>query len=670
MIETEEIKHAEEQYGANSIQVLEGLEAVRKRPSMYIGDVSERGLHHLVYEVVDNSIDEAMAGFCTDIEVSILPDNSIRVVDNGRGIPTGMHEKEHRSALEVVLTVLHAGGKFSKNSYKVSGGLHGVGVSCVNALSDSLIAEVHREGKIFRQCFSKGKPLGPVEVVGESNDTGTIITFHPDPEIFTQTTIYRYDTLAARLRELAYLNKGVRIVLTDERELVDEYVTDENENAQPTGRKVFRSEVFYSDQGLKQFITYLDAGAQTLIPEPICVSSDKIIPIDIALQYNTGYTEKIYSYVNNINTIEGGTHLQGFKMGLSRSLKQYADKNNLLAKLKDTTLAPEDFREGLTAVISVKVAEPQFEGQTKTKLGNPEVTSAVSQATAAAMDNFLEENPKLAKTIIEKIVLAATARNAARKAREMVQRKNVMSGAGMPGKLADCAERDPEKCELFLVEGDSAGGTAKQGRDRNIQAILPLRGKILNVEKAAVDRAFDSQEIQNIYTALGVTVAQEDETGEKHMDLSKLRYHKVIIMTDADVDGSHIACLILTFFFRYMYDLIKNGYVYLATPPLYLVKKGKEEIYCWTEEQREEAALKLGKGSDKGYTVQRYKGLGEMSEEQLWDTTMNPEHRRLRKITIENAAQAERTFSMLMGDDVPPRRQFIEENAHYANIDA
>ena len=669
MIETEEIKQAEQQYGADSIQVLEGLEAVRKRPSMYIGDVSERGLHHLVYEVVDNSIDEAMAGFCTDIEVSILPDNSIRVEDNGRGIPTGMHEKEHRSALEVVLTVLHAGGKFSKNSYKVSGGLHGVGVSCVNALSDHLIAEVHREGKVFKQEFSKGKPLGPVQVVGDSDNTGTIITFHPDAEIFTLTTIFKYDTLAARLRELAYLNKGVRISLTDERELVDEYVIDENDNAKPTGRKIFRSEVFYSNDGLKQFIEYLDAGAQTLIPEPICVSSDKIIPIDIALQYNTGYSEKIYSYVNNINTIEGGTHLQGFKMGLSRSLKQYAEKNNLLAKMKDP-LAPEDFREGLTAVISVKVAEPQFEGQTKTKLGNPEVTSAVSQATAAAMDIFLEENPKLAKTIIEKIVLAATARNAARKAREMVQRKSVLSGAGMPGKLADCSERDPEKCELFLVEGDSAGGTAKLGRNREFQAILPLRGKILNVEKAAVDRAFDSQEIQNIYTALGVTVAQEDENGEKHMDLSKLRYHKVVIMTDADVDGSHIACLILTFFFRYMFDLIKNGYVYLATPPLYLVKKGKEEIYCWTEEQREEAALKLGKGSDKGYTVQRYKGLGEMSDEQLWATTMDPERRRFRQITIENAAQAERTFSMLMGDDVPPRRQFIEENAHYANIDA
>ena len=669
MIENEEMKQAEEQYSANSIQVLEGLEAVRKRPSMYIGDVNERGLHHLVYEVVDNSIDEAMAGFCDTIDVRILADNSIRVEDNGRGIPTGMHEKEHRSALEVVLTVLHAGGKFSKNSYKVSGGLHGVGVSCVNALSDLLVAEVHREGKVFVQKYSKGKPITPVEVVGETDQTGTIITFHPDAEIFQQTQVYKYDTLAARLRELAYLNKGIHITLTDERELVDEYVVDENDNMKPTGKQIYRGEEFYSEEGLKQFIEYLDAGANTLIPEPICVTSSKIIPIDIALQYNNGFSEKIYSYVNNINTIEGGTHLQGFKMGLSRSLKAYAEKNNLLAKLKDP-LAPEDFREGLTAVISVKVAEPQFEGQTKTKLGNPEVTSAVSQATAAALDIFLEENPKLAKIIIEKIVLAATARSAARRAREMVQRKTYLGGAGMPGKLADCSERDPEKCELFLVEGDSAGGTAKQGRDRKTQAILPLRGKILNVEKAAVDRAFDSQEIQNIYTALGVTVAQEDESGEKHMDLSKLRYHKVIIMTDADVDGSHIACLILTFFFRYMFDLIKNGYVYLATPPLYLVKKGKEEVYCWTEEQREEAAQRLGKGSDKGYTVQRYKGLGEMSDVQLWDTTMDPSRRRLRQITIDNAAEAERTFSMLMGDDVPPRRQFIEENAHYANIDA
>ncbi len=669
MLENEEIKKAEEQYSANSIQVLEGLEAVRKRPSMYIGDIGERGLHHLVYEVVDNSIDEAMAGYCNTIDVVITEDNSIKVTDNGRGIPTGMHEKEHRSALEVVLTVLHAGGKFSKSNYKVSGGLHGVGVSCVNALSDLLIAEVHRDGKIFRQSYSKGKPTSAVEVVGESNQTGTTILFHPDASIFTTTTIYKYDTLANRLRELAYLNKGIKITLTDMREMVDEFVTDENGDSKTTGRQIYKSETFYSEKGLSEFINYLDAGADHLIPEPVCVQSDKIIPIDIALQYNNGYSEKIYSYVNNIHTIEGGTHLQGFKMGLSRSLKNYAEKNNLLAKFKGD-LAPEDFREGLTAVISVKVAEPQFEGQTKTKLGNGEVTSAVSQATSQAMDEYLEENPKFGRIIIEKIVLAATARNAARKAREMVQRKTAMGGAGMPGKLADCSERDAEKCEIFLVEGDSAGGTAKQGRDRRIQAILPLRGKILNVEKAAGDRAFDSDEIRNIYTALGVTVAKEDESGEKHMDLSKLRYHKVIIMTDADVDGSHIACLILTFFFRYMFDLIKNGYVYLATPPLYLVKKGKEEIYCWTEQQRDEASMKLGKGSDKGYTVQRYKGLGEMSDQQLWDTTMDPAKRRLRKITIENAAQAERTFSMLMGDDVPPRRQFIEENAHYANIDA
>ena len=669
MIENEEMRTAEQQYSANSIQVLEGLEAVRKRPSMYIGDIGERGLHHLVYEVVDNCIDEAMAGFCDGIDVKILEDNSIRVQDNGRGIPTGMHEKEHRSALEVVLTVLHAGGKFDKNSYKVSGGLHGVGVSCVNALSDLLIAEVHREGKIFVQKYSKGKPITDVQVVGETNDTGTTITFHPDPTIFTQTIVYKYDTLANRLRELAYLNKGIRITLTDRREKVEQFITGEDGERKATGIMAYRTDTFFSEEGLKEFIDYLDAGAPKLIPEPITVNSDKVIPIDIALQYNTGFSERIYSYVNNIHTIEGGTHLQGFKMGLSRSLKNYAEKNNLLAKFKGD-LSPEDFREGLTAVISVKVAEPQFEGQTKTKLGNPEATSAVSQATAAAMDQYLEEHPKEAKTIVEKIVLAATARAAARKAREMVQRKTPMGGAGMPGKLADCSDHDPEKCELFLVEGDSAGGTAKQGRDRRIQAILPLRGKILNVEKAAQDRAFESQEVRNIYTALGVTVAQEDESGEKHMDLSKLRYHKVIIMTDADVDGSHIACLILTFFFRYMFDLIKNGYVYLATPPLYLVKKGKEERYCWTDAQREQATAELGRGSDKGVTVQRYKGLGEMSDEQLWETTMDPARRVLRQITIENAADAERTFSMLMGDDVPPRRAFIEENAHYANIDA
>ena len=669
MIENEEMKKAEEQYSASSIQVLEGLEAVRKRPSMYIGDISERGLHHLVYEVVDNCIDEAMAGFCDSIDVTINEDNSICVKDNGRGIPTGMHPKEHRSALEVVLTVLHAGGKFSKDSYKVSGGLHGVGVSCVNALSDLLIAEVHREGKIFMQRYSKGKPTSQVEVIGECSDTGTTITFLPDPTIFTQTTVYKYDTLANRLRELAYLNKGIHIKLTDQREFVDEYVQDENGDSKATGRKVLKGEEFYSEKGLQEFIQYMDAGSDHLIPDPVCIESDKIIPIDIALQYNNGFSEKIYSYVNNIHTIEGGTHLQGFKMGLSRSLKAFAEKNKLLEKFKGD-LDPADFREGLTAVISVKVAELQFEGQTKTKLGNPEVTSAVSQATSAAMEIFLEEHPKEGRVIIEKIVLAANARMAARKAREMVQRKTVMSGAGMPGKLADCSERDPEKCEIFLVEGDSAGGTAKQGRDRRTQAILPLRGKILNVEKAAGGKALDSQEIINIYRALGVTVAKEDETGEKHMDLSRLRYHKVVIMTDADVDGSHIACLILTFFFRYMFDLIKNGYVYLATPPLYLVKKGKEEVYCWTDEQRAEATQRLGNGSDRGVTVQRYKGLGEMSDVQLWETTMNPEKRLLRQITIENALEAERTFSMLMGDDVPPRRQFIEENAHYANIDA
>ena len=654
-----EVKNNAEQYSASSIQVLEGLEAVRKRPSMYIGDIGERGLHHLVYEVVDNSIDEALAGFCTDIEVTINEDNSITVRDNGRGIPTGMHEKEHKSALEVVLTVLHAGGKFSKDSYKVSGGLHGVGVSCVNALSDYLRAEIHREGKVFVQEYSKGKPLTEVKVTGEASDTGTVISFHPDPEIFTVTTVYKYDTLAARLRELAYLNKGIKLILTDRREqLVDD-------NGAPTGQ--FRSDVFYSREGLKEFVNYLDGGAEKLIENPIYLETDKIIPIEIALQYNTGFSEKIYSYVNNINTIEGGTHLQGFKMGLTRTLKNYADKNNLLSKLK-FDLAADDFREGLTAVISVKVAEPQFEGQTKTKLGNGEVVSAVSQATASALEAYLEENPKEAKAIVDKVILAATARHAARKAREMVQRKTVMSGAGMPGKLADCSLRDPEKCELFLVEGDSAGGTAKQGRDRMTQAILPLRGKILNVEKAMEHRVFESEEIRNIYTALGVTVGTEDD--HKALNLSKLRYHKVIIMTDADVDGSHIATLILTFFFRYMLDLIRNGYVYLATPPLYLVKKGKEEIYCWTDSERRAATEKLGKGSEKGVTVQRYKGLGEMSDVQLWETTMDPSRRLLRQVTIDNAAEAERTFSMLMGDDVPPRREFIEQNAHYANVDA
>ncbi len=662
MIENEEIKAAEEQYSANSIQVLEGLEAVRKRPSMYIGDIGERGLHHLVYEVVDNSIDEALAGFCNRIDVTINKDNSITVKDNGRGIPTGMHEKEHRSALEVVLTVLHAGGKFSKDSYKVSGGLHGVGVSCVNALSDYLRAEIRREGKVFVQEYSKGKPTTPVKVVGESNDSGTTVTFHPDAEIFTVTTLYRYKILANRLRELAFLNKGIRLTLTDLREPVEDGGKDMMDAIHPG------TEEFYSEEGLKQYVEYVNSISRNEpISSVICLETSKIIPIEVALQYNSGFSEEVRSYVNNINTIEGGTHLTGFRRGLTKTLKAYADKNNFLSKLK-FELAAEDFREGLTAVISVKVAEPQFEGQTKTKLGNGEVDPAVSQAVSSALEAFLEENPKEAKAIVDKVILAATARHEARKARELVQRKSVMSGAGMPGKLADCSERDPEKCELFLVEGDSAGGTAKQGRDRKTQAILPLRGKILNVEKALTHRVFESEEIRNIYTALGVTVGTEEDS--KALNLSKLRYHKVIIMTDADVDGSHIATLILTFFFRYMFDLIKNGYVYLATPPLYLVKKGKEEIYCWTDDQRREATLQLGKGSEKGVTVQRYKGLGEMSDEQLANTTMDPQHRLLRQITIQDAAAADLTFSMLMGDDVPPRREFIEQNAHYANVDA
>ena len=662
MIENEETKQAEQQYSANSIQVLEGLEAVRKRPSMYIGDIGERGLHHLVYEVVDNSIDEALAGYCKNIEVFINPDNSITVKDDGRGIPTGMHEKEKRSALEVVLTVLHAGGKFSKDSYKVSGGLHGVGVSCVNALSDYLRAEVHREGKIFVQEFSKGKPLAPVHVVGEANDTGTTVTFHPDAEIFTVTTLYRYKTLADRLRELAFLNKGIKLSLTDLREPKEDGGKEYMDAIHPG------TEEFYSEEGLKQYVEYMNSISRNEpISSVICLETSKIIPIEVAMQYNSGFSEEVRSYVNNINTIEGGTHLTGFRRGLTKTLKAYAEKNNFLSKLK-FDLAAEDFREGLAAVISVKVAEPQFEGQTKTKLGNGEVDPAVSQAVSAALEAFLEENPKEAKAIVDKVILAATARHEARRARELVQRKSVMSGAGMPGKLADCSERDPEKCELFLVEGDSAGGTAKQGRDRQTQAILPLRGKILNVEKALTHRVFESEEIRNIYTALGVTVGTEEDS--KALNLSKLRYHKVIIMTDADVDGSHIATLILTFFFRYMFDLIKNGYVYLATPPLYLVKKGKEEIYCWTDDQRREATDKLGKGSEKGVTVQRYKGLGEMSDEQLAYTTMDPKHRTLRQITIQDAAAADLTFSMLMGDDVPPRREFIEQNAHYANVDA
>ena len=654
----EEIKQGQQSdYSAKNIQVLEGLEAVRKRPAMYIGDTSEKGLHHLVYEVVDNCIDEALAGFCNDIKVWINPDNSVTVSDNGRGIPVDMHEKEHRSALEVVLTVLHAGGKFDKGSYKVSGGLHGVGVSCVNALSSAFHVEVCRGGKKYEQDYVKGKPLYSVREVGLSDKTGTTITFLPDKEIFS-TTEYKYNILENRLRELAYLNAGITLTLTDLRPNPDD------PQAAP------RSDTFYSEQGLNEFVRYIDGTREPLIEDVIHISTDKYgTPVEVAMIYNTSYTENVHSYVNNINTIEGGTHLAGFRRALTRTLKKYAEDAKLLEKVK-VEISGDDFREGLTAVISVKVAEPQFEGQTKTKLGNNEVMGIVDQTVAEALGNYLEEHPKAARTIVDKVVLAATARHAARKARELVQRKTVMSGSGLPGKLADCSDRDPANCELFLVEGDSAGGTAKQGRDRKTQAILPLRGKILNVEKASGDRAFDSEEIRNIYTALGVTVAQEDETGEKHMDLSKLRYHKVVIMTDADVDGSHIACLILTFFFRYMFDLIKNGYVYLATPPLYLVKKGKEEVYCWTEEQREEAALRLGKGSDKGYTVQRYKGLGEMSDVQLWETTMDPSRRRLRKITIDNAAAAERTFSMLMGDDVPPRRQFIEENAHYANIDA
>ncbi len=651
----------ENEYSASSIQVLEGLEAVRKRPSMYIGDIGSRGLHHLVYEVVDNSIDEALAGYCSDIEVTINRDNSITVSDNGRGIPTGMHEKEHRSALEVVLTVLHAGGKFSKDSYKVSGGLHGVGVSCVNALSSHLTAEIFREGKVFRQEYSKGKPLYDVKVVGETDRTGTTITFKPDDEIFTASTVYDYNILAGRLRELAFLNKGVRLSLKDDRP--GELETDENGNQV----EIKRSEVFYSEKGLVEFVQYLDGVREKLTETPICLETNKIIPIEVAMQYNTGFTENIHSYVNNINTIEGGTHLTGFRRGLTTTLKAYADRNGLLSKLK-FELDPADFREGLTAVISVKVAEPQFEGQTKTKLGNSEVSAAVSQAVSAALEQYLEENPKDARAIVDKVVLAATARHAARKARELVQRKTVMSGSGLPGKLADCSDRDPSKCELFLVEGDSAGGTAKQGRNRQYQAILPLRGKILNVEKAMEHRAFESESIRNIYTALGVFVGTEEDP--KALNISKLRYHKIIIMTDADVDGSHIATLILTFFFRYMPDLIRNGYVYIATPPLFRVKKGKEEVYCWTESERSAAIERIGNGKETGLLVSRYKGLGEMDAEQLWATTMDPATRILRQVQIENAAEADRIFSMLMGDDVPPRREFIEQNARYANIDA
>lgn len=640
-------------YSADSIQVLEGLEAVRKRPAMYIGDVNEKGLHHLVYEVIDNSIDEAMAGYCSHIDVFINEDNSITVIDDGRGIPTEIHTKENRSALEVVLTVLHAGGKFDKGSYKVSGGLHGVGVSCVNALSSLLKAEIHRDGKIWVQEYHLGKPAYPVRVVGESERTGTTITFKPDGTIF-QTTLYKYEILSARLRELAFLNAGVTLTLTDLRE--------KGENGE------YKAETFFSRAGLKEFVEYLDATREKLIEQPIHINSDKgDIPVEIALSYNTTFTENIHSYVNNINTIEGGTHLTGFRRGLTRTLKNYAESTGMLAKLK-FDISGDDFREGLTAVISVKVAEPQFEGQTKTKLGNSEISQPVDQAVSEMLANYLEENPRDAKTIVNKVILAATARHAARKARELVQRKNVLSGSGLPGKLADCSERDPSLCEIYLVEGDSAGGTAKQGRNRRFQAILPLRGKILNVEKAMQHRVFESEEIRNIFTALGVTIGTEEDS--KAANTEKIRYHKIIIMTDADVDGSHIDTLIMTFFFRYMKEIIKEGYLYIATPPLFLVKKGKKEEYAWTDQQRIRLIGEWGDGKESSVHVQRYKGLGEMNAEQLWTTTMDPEKRILRQITIENAAEADRIFSMLMGDEVPPRRQFIEDHAVYANIDA
>ncbi len=641
-------------YSADNIQVLEGLEAVRKRPAMYIGDIGFKGLHHLVYEVVDNSIDEALAGYCTDIFVTIHPDNSITVSDNGRGIPTAIHTKEKRSALEVVMTVLHAGGKFDKDTYKVSGGLHGVGVSCVNALSTKLVATVFRDGKIWQQEYHKGKPQYDVKTIGETEKTGTTVTFHPDHEIFTLTTEYKFDTLAARLRELAYLNKGIHLTLTDERETAED--------------GSLLSEHFYSEGGLKEFVRYLDTTRTALIPEPIYVEGIKQgIPVELAFTYNDTYNENVHSYVNNINTIEGGTHVAGFRRGLTRTLKSYAEKSGLLKNLK-VEITGDDFREGLTAVISVKVQEPQFEGQTKTKLGNNEVMGAVDIAVGEILNNYLEENPKEAKTIVQKVIIAATARAAARKAREMVQRKNVMSGSGLPGKLSDCSNSDPVVCELFLVEGDSAGGTAKQGRDRNNQAILPLKGKILNVEKAMEYKIYENDEIKNIFTALGVTIGTPDD--DKALNITKLRYHKVIIMTDADVDGSHITTLILTFFFRYMKELIEFGYIYIAAPPLYQVKKGKEFEYCWNDEQRDIAIQKLkGAGKEDSVHVQRYKGLGEMNSEQLWETTLNPDTRTLRQVTIENAAECDHIFSMLMGDEVPPRRDFIEKNARYAKID-
>ncbi|MDR2026664.1 MAG: DNA topoisomerase (ATP-hydrolyzing) subunit B [Prevotellaceae bacterium] len=649
-------------YSADNIQVLEGLEAVRKRPSMYIGDVGSRGLHHLVYEVIDNSIDEALGGYATNIETVIHEDNSITVTDNGRGIPTDWHEKENKSALEVVLTVLHAGGKFDKGSYKVSGGLHGVGVSCVNALSIDLVATIRRDGKIFQQKYSKGIPLTPVEVIGETEETGTSIHFKPDVEIFTTITEYNFEILAARIRELSFLNKGIYLSLTDKRE----QITNESENGDEVHE--YRSEKFYSEAGLSEFVEYLDSTREKLIDKIIYIETEKSgVPVEIAMQYNTGFNENVHSYVNNINTIEGGTHLTGFRRGLTRTLKAYADKSGMLAKLK-FDISGDDFREGLTAVVSVKVAEPQFEGQTKTKLGNGDVSIAVDQAVSLALENYLEENPKEARQIIEKVILAATARHAARKARDLVQRKGVLSGSGLPGKLADCSDRNAANCEIFLVEGDSAGGTAKQGRDRVFQAIMPLRGKILNVEKAMEHKVFENEEIKNIYQALGVTIGTEEDS--KALNLEKLRYHKIVIMTDADVDGSHIATLIMTFFFRHMQELIKRGYLYIATPPLYLVKKNKEERYCWTEEERKAAIEEIGRGKDSGVHVQRYKGLGEMNAEQLWSTTMNPENRVLRQVSIENASEADRIFSMLMGDDVPPRREFIETHAKYAKIDA
>ena len=648
---SEEVNRPEKEYSASSIQVLEGLEAVRKRPAMYIGDIGEKGLHHLVYEVVDNSIDEALAGYCTDIEVTINEDGSVSVRDNGRGIPTDYHEKEGRSALEVVLTVLHAGGKFDKGSYKVSGGLHGVGVSCVNALSTLLIAEVHRDGKIYRETFSKGVPTSKLEIVGECSDRGTTITFKPDGEIFTHTTEYKYEILSNRLRELAFLNKGIQLTITDKR------VKDEQGG--------YRSETFHSKDGLKEFVQYLDATrGEPIIESIIYLDTEKNgVPVEVAMQYNDSFSENVHSYVNNINTIEGGTHLTGFRRALTRTLKKYADDSGMLAKLK-FDISGDDFREGLTAVISVKVAEPQFEGQTKTKLGNDEVAASVDQAVSEALANYLEENPKDAKAIVGKVVLAAQARHAARKAREAVQRKTPLSGAGLPGKLADCSSRDRSIAEIFFVEGDSAGGTAKQGRDRNFQAIMPLRGKILNVEKAQEHKMWENEEIKNMFQALGVTIGTEEDS--KALNLEKLRYDKIIIMTDADVDGSHIATLMLTFFFRKMKELIENGHVYIATPPLYLVKKGKQERYCWTEEERDKISAEFG----KGVHIQRYKGLGEMSDVQLWETTMNPDTRILRQVSIENAAEADRVFSMLMGDDVPPRREFIERHATYANIDA